>query len=544
MGDHRAARARVALVAAFGLLVGLAAMPVPSLAGPENEAVRQLELAEEDLAAGNFERAAASAASALRLDPGLHEALVTRGLALKGLGRVDDAGALLRAYRDLRGSLPLDARVEPALAAIEAAERADDGGRPPSVSQAPTEELPAGPLVVVYGPASDVAASEAAYSAARPFLGGQPAAAALPLSAAVPRSEGLLVLGADLTSCDGVGLTGDLESHLADAEAELIGLEPLAALEALTAAELHLACGVGSVERTAVSRLVAGRAVAYWVSGEPERARATWVELFVLEPERAIDGELDPTAQALQLDAKVTAMERPPVTTVDLRLPEGWTAEVDGVPTSGQAAELPRGRRVLRLTTDGGQVLGGVIDLEGDEPVLLGPTPEVLAAVYEPSPPAAVLKYVAGHLLELADREGAVSALLVAVVEPAPVVRRFDASGALVLTPQGRPRRAVVTSASPQGRQPAAGSVALLGGGLAATAVGVIVAAIAHGEGLGLQDEMGTVAGYDAAYDRYEAARTRERAGVGIAIGGGVVAAIGGITFVLPEPSSKEVRQR
>lgn len=54
-----------------------------SMAAPSEEAQRQLQLAEDDLAEGQFERAAASAASALRLDPSLQEALVVRALALK-----------------------------------------------------------------------------------------------------------------------------------------------------------------------------------------------------------------------------------------------------------------------------------------------------------------------------------------------------------------------------------------------------------------------------------------------------------------------------
>lgn len=101
----------------------------------EEEAARQLELAEQDLADGNYERAAASAASALRLHPGLHEAMVVRALALEGLGKTQDAAGLLRAYRDLRGSLPLDERVEPALARLE------EPAEPP---EDPSEEV--GPL--------------------------------------------------------------------------------------------------------------------------------------------------------------------------------------------------------------------------------------------------------------------------------------------------------------------------------------------------------------------------------------------------------------
>lgn len=98
---------RLLVLGVLGILWGVIG-PQPAVAGMEEEAARQLQLAEDDLASGNFERAAASAASVLRLEPGLHEALVVRALALQGLGRLDDAAALLRAYKDLRGSLQID----------------------------------------------------------------------------------------------------------------------------------------------------------------------------------------------------------------------------------------------------------------------------------------------------------------------------------------------------------------------------------------------------------------------------------------------------
>lgn len=107
------------LRSAILLLSALLLLPAQAGAGASEEAARQVELAEQDLAAGIFERAAASAASALRLDPGRTDAFVVRALALKGMGRLEDAAALLRTYRDLRGSLPVDERVEPALAEIE-----------------------------------------------------------------------------------------------------------------------------------------------------------------------------------------------------------------------------------------------------------------------------------------------------------------------------------------------------------------------------------------------------------------------------------------
>ena len=101
------------------MLVGVV-QPGPAVAGTEEEAARQLELAEADLEGGRAEQAAAAAASALRLDPGLQQALVVKALAYRAMDRADEARSLLRAYLDLRGSLTPDPRVGPALVLLEA----------------------------------------------------------------------------------------------------------------------------------------------------------------------------------------------------------------------------------------------------------------------------------------------------------------------------------------------------------------------------------------------------------------------------------------
>lgn len=107
---------RVLLFLLLALLV-----PTSSLACEVEAAARQLRLAEAEVDAGELERAAASAASALRLDPACTQALFVRGLALHRAGHADEAEALLLTYRDLRGSLPLDDRFELAIGLIETA---------------------------------------------------------------------------------------------------------------------------------------------------------------------------------------------------------------------------------------------------------------------------------------------------------------------------------------------------------------------------------------------------------------------------------------
>ena len=75
---HRGVITGILLALALALLLA-AGLPSTAVAGIEEEATRQLQLAEEDLAAGHCDhRAGASAASAPRLNPALQEALVTR----------------------------------------------------------------------------------------------------------------------------------------------------------------------------------------------------------------------------------------------------------------------------------------------------------------------------------------------------------------------------------------------------------------------------------------------------------------------------------
>ena len=525
-------RTQLLLLALCGALLVGVAQPSPAFAGSEEEAARQLELAEADLTTDDFERAAASAASALRLDPGLHGALVVRALALKGLGRLEDAGALLRAYRDLRGSLALDARVEPALAEIERLRAAPLAADTVIKEEVPTE-TPTGPLAVFYGPASDQSASERAYNAARPFLGGMPAASILTLDSVMPQGNGVIAVGSESLSCAGVLLDGTLEGQLQAAQSAAYDLEPEAAAKAAQAAELHLACGEGPVERASLAKLLAARAVGHWFSGEPEVASRLWHEMFSVDPEQSADSTLPPSAQAFQLDAKARAAEAPLLGTVQTALPEGWTAWVDGTALTTAEVRVAAGRRILRLVGPEGAGAGTVLAVGTDATILVG-TPQglqedVLAA--EPNPQA--LEWLAAFLAPQVSQQGAAAALVVNLDTDPPTVRRFDGIRSLILTPgkQGRGARARTASTPTSGPHP--GSVALLGGGLAATVVGVIVAAVANKDGVAVQNEVDSLSAYSGAYAGYEAVRTRERVGTGLAIGGGVIAVAGAVTFVI-----------
>ena len=538
-------RATTRTTRCLGLIVVLFALLAisgasPALAGIEEEAARQIELAEEDLAAGNFERAAASAASALRLDPSKIEGLVVRGLALKELGRLEDAGALLRAYRDLRGTLPLDDRVEPALEAIDKAlSKNDEPEEQPS--DAPEEEEPpvvTGPVAVVYGPDDGDQAAEQAYAAARPFLGGEPATSILPLHTLLPRDDGIVVLGAEVIApCDDAELEGTASEFLEAAEAAVVEVEPEAADEEADAAELRLACGAEGPTVEAAGRLLAVRAAARWIGAEPEVAGRLWHELFVLDPEHAVDASLSPAAQALQLDAKLRAAEEPAQAEVQVILPKGWDLQADGrTHTEGPIAA---GRRIVRVAGPEDQAFGAVVAFERGATATVGTVAGLTAAAQEPKPDGAVLQWAAEHL-DPQLPQGANAVLLVNLSAKPPIVRHYNGERFLVLTASSKTPGMQAQRADGAGAAvPRGASAALLGGGLAATAVGVIVAAVANRDGEGLAADMNDIGGYADSIDAYRAAQAQQRVGVGLAVGGGVVAAVGGVTFVIPQPKAR-----
>lgn len=95
---------------------------VPAFAGADAEALRQLDFARSELAADQPDRALASAESALRLAPMLHEALIVKALAYEQLGAFREAEALLVAWKEVTGSAawPADAQ-----AAVDRLERRD-----------------------------------------------------------------------------------------------------------------------------------------------------------------------------------------------------------------------------------------------------------------------------------------------------------------------------------------------------------------------------------------------------------------------------------
>lgn len=97
----------------------LLAVPAPALADKaDDQAARQLEFADRELNAGEFDRAIKSAESALRLDPTLYSAIVIKALAYEALEELDKAEALLVAYLEFTRGIQPDPRVGEALTRI------------------------------------------------------------------------------------------------------------------------------------------------------------------------------------------------------------------------------------------------------------------------------------------------------------------------------------------------------------------------------------------------------------------------------------------
>lgn len=139
------------------LLAGLLLAPMAPAVAHADEAEeltpaeRQIQLAREDFAKGDYTRAVQACESALRLDSGMKEAFKIKGLALEKLGEREDARAMLKAYQTLNSGLPDDPDVTAALERLEA----------PAVHPLPVVLLGAGSALAVAGFAMHGTAFEA-----------------------------------------------------------------------------------------------------------------------------------------------------------------------------------------------------------------------------------------------------------------------------------------------------------------------------------------------------------------------------------------------
>ena len=91
------------LIAAAIALLGSFVGDAQAQSAIEAQAQRQLTFARAELESGDFDRAAKSAGSAMRLSPGLLDAMVVKALAYEGAGDVRRAEALVITYIDIVG---------------------------------------------------------------------------------------------------------------------------------------------------------------------------------------------------------------------------------------------------------------------------------------------------------------------------------------------------------------------------------------------------------------------------------------------------------
>ncbi len=85
----------------------------------EEQAARQIALAQKDFDEGNYERAVNSASSALRLDPQLYDALVIKALSYEKLNESMLAYSLLVTYQELTRGMTQRPEVAPALVRLK-----------------------------------------------------------------------------------------------------------------------------------------------------------------------------------------------------------------------------------------------------------------------------------------------------------------------------------------------------------------------------------------------------------------------------------------
>ncbi len=409
---------------------------------------------------------------------------------------------------------------------------------PRGSAAAPAPAAADGPVILLFSPASAPRGAEEAYTAARPFLGAQRPVGVQSLDSVIRVDEyALVVTGETTLTCAERAPEGTLRDKLVEAMDAAYGLEPDVAAAAARAAPAHLACGGEPPRLADAASLVRARAVGQWFAGDRAAAAALWHELFMLVPDAPTDPDLPPDALAAQLDARARATSAPARAQLAFVLAPGWSATIDGTPADLRTVTVAAGQRVVRLRGPSGRTVGAIVLVPAAAALAVGTGGGLAAELGRPQPAAPLLAWLGAQFDAAARAAGASATLLVDLAPSSPTVRRFEAGSSLLLTTSGTTRGGRPPSTAARGGH--VGSAVLLGAGVAAVVGGLIAAGLAHRDGLALQDTLGTVAGFDSSYSAYEAARTRERIGAGLAVGGGVVAAFGSITFAIPTRTAR-----
>ena len=185
----------------------LATLTPSPAAAQEEEATRQADFARQELADGQYDQALKSAESALRLQPTLYEAMLLKALAYEGLGNLELAESLVRAYVELAGPSAETPEVTVHLERITAArQQRVERGRHRTARERATErvQVEEGTVEVAAIPPDDLDPGPYEERVVAALSGGRCAAAraaAAELTLAAPdRSEGWKLAG-DAARC-------------------------------------------------------------------------------------------------------------------------------------------------------------------------------------------------------------------------------------------------------------------------------------------------------------------------------------------------------
>ena len=171
------------MIVRLAALLALLLVSVPSAWADKgsDQAARQLEFAQDELNAGDYDRAIKSAESALRLDPTAYTAIVIKALAYEAQGDTDKAEALFVAYLEFTKGIQPDPRVAEGLARLRAGaskRRTPRGGRTDATAPDAAEHAAAMQALITAGrcdealvPSRDAIAADPKSAAAYEVLG-------------------------------------------------------------------------------------------------------------------------------------------------------------------------------------------------------------------------------------------------------------------------------------------------------------------------------------------------------------------------------------
>jgi len=362
---------------------------------------------------------------------------------------------------------------------------------------------------VLYGDGHDAATAAAAAKAA---LGTGDFVVAGAIAERV--GAGPLLGGGSMTVCDGEPAE-PLARALVASRMSVDDMEYAAAEQSLRAARERLPCGAEEASRDDLYNLFFLGGIAAFNAGDAPAARAAFAEAATLDPARRWDDVFAPTAKPTFLEALQQVLERPRSRlAVDL-----VGVRVDGQPlAAGSTADLQAGGHLI--TIDGvawwADVSGGAeLRLQGAA---------ALAEAVSAGDPAAV-----PWLTRLAADEGWTQ--IVVLTEHG--ARRF-VGGSWTAERASGLAAPVAGPAAPK-----AGPAPMRIAGIGAAAGGAVLAGVGLGVNLQAYQEAGLASTGEATWSstvaepEYAPLLTRNRAGLGLAIGGGATAVAGVVVAIL-----------